>query len=74
MELINIINNTLPAEGDNLEVVGTINCFGGLTTEEAIELLGGEIINDENDDRFSSDGDNVIINGKRYWYECLYLD
>ena len=39
--------------------------------DECIECLGGEIINDVNDPRWSDDGDNVIIDGVRYWYEEL---
>ena len=56
---------------ENLEYVGEVVTTQGLTLEEVIDLLGGEIINDENDDRFSNDGDNVIINGVRRWYENL---
>lgn len=52
---------------------GTVaEILGGnrMTLDEAINFVG-EIINDANDERFSNDGDNVIINGERYWYEDL---
>lgn len=42
-----------------------------MTLEECIEGIGGEIISDMSDPRWSDDGDNVIIDGKRYWYEDL---
>ena len=57
----------------NTNTNGTVaEILGGdrMTLDEAINFVG-EIINDANDERFSNDGDNVIINGERYWYEDL---
>ena len=53
------------------EVIAEIVTNHSMTLEEAIDCAGGEIINDINDDRFSDDGDNIIINGNRYWFEDL---
>lgn len=53
------------------EVIGTILTNHTMSVDECIECLGGEIINDMEDPRWSNDGDNVIIDGKRYWYENL---
>lgn len=44
-----------------------------MTLDEAIECAGGEIINNVNDERYSDDGDNVIVDGQRYYYEDLEL-
>lgn len=44
-----------------------------MTLDEAIECTGGEIINDVSDERYSDDGDNVIVDGQRYYYEDLEL-
>lgn len=44
-----------------------------MTLYEAIECAGGEIINDVSDERYSDDGDNVIVDGQRYYYEDLEL-
>lgn len=44
-----------------------------MTLDEAVECAGGEIINDVNDERYSDDGDNVIVDGQRYYYEDLEL-
>lgn len=41
-----------------------------MTLDAIIEHFG-EIINDANDERFSDDGDNVIIDGERFWYEDI---
>ena len=54
----------------NGEVIATITSGNTLTLDEAINIVG-EIINDARDDRYSDDGDNVIIGGERYWYEDL---
>lgn len=53
------------------EIVGEILANHTMTLDECIECIGGEIISDMNDPRWSDDGDNVIINGKRYWYDDL---
>lgn len=53
------------------EVIGEVLTNHTMTLDECIECIGGEIIDDTNDPRWSNDGDNVIIEGKRYWYEDL---
>lgn len=53
------------------EVIGTILANHTMTVDECIECLGGEIINDMEDPRWSDNGDNVIIDGVRYFYEDL---
>ena len=53
------------------ETVAEILTNHGMTLDEAIDACGGEIINDMSDERWSDDGDNVIIDGKRYWWEDL---
>lgn len=55
------------------EVVVEFGANHSMTLDEAIEICGGEIINNANDDRYSEDGDNVLLNGKRYWYDDLDL-
>jgi hypothetical protein len=62
MKLINKVSN---------KVIGEVTTNHSMTMEEVIEVLDGEIINDMNDERWSDDGDNVIINGNRYWFEDL---
>lgn len=52
------------------ETVAEILSNHSMSLDDAINLVG-EIINDENDNRFSHDGDNVIIAGERYWYDDL---
>lgn len=64
MKIINTATN---------EVIGEIVTNHGMTLDEAIECIGGEIINDMSDERWSDDFDNVIIDGIRYWYEELEL-
>ena len=64
MKIINTITN---------ETVAEILTNHSMTLDEAINLVG-EIINDADDKRFSEDGDNVIINGKRYWWEDLDME
>ena len=61
MKIINTTTN---------EVVASILGGNNMTLDEAIEFVG-EIINDTTDERWSDDGDNVIINGNRYWYDDL---
>lgn len=53
------------------ETIGEILTNHTMTLGECIECIGGEIINDMSDPRWSDDGDNVIIDGKRYWLEDL---
>lgn len=64
MKIINTITN---------ETVAEILTNHSITLDEAINLVG-EIINDADDERFSEDGDNVIIDGKRYWWEDLDME
>lgn len=65
MKIINTITN---------ETVAEILTNHSMTLDEAIRAAGGEIINDEDDERFSEDGDNVIIGGNRYWWEDLDME
>jgi hypothetical protein len=60
MKIINTTTN---------ETIAEILTNHSMTIDEAILACGGEIINNAEDERFSQEGDNVIINGKRYWYE-----
>ena len=53
------------------ETVAEIMTNHSMCLDEAIDCAGGEIINDMADDRWSDDGDNVIIDGIRYWYDDL---
>lgn len=64
MKVINTVTN---------ETISEIVTNHSMTLDEAIEVIGGEIINDMDDERWSDDGDNVIIDGCRYWYEELEL-
>lgn len=64
MKIINTVTN---------ETVVEILTNHSMTLDEAINLVG-EIINDADDERFSDDGDNVIIDGKRYWWEDLDME
>lgn len=61
MKIINTVTN---------ETIKTILGGEKMTLDEALNFFG-EIINDTNDERWSEDGDNVIIDGERYWYEDL---
>lgn len=62
MELINKVTG---------EVIASVLTNHTMTLDQLIYAVGGEIVNDETDDRWSDDGDNVIIDGVRYWYEDL---
>lgn len=53
------------------KVIGEVMANHTMTLDECIEYIGGEIINNMDDPRWSDDGDNVIIAGARYWYEDL---
>lgn len=64
MKIINTATN---------EIIGEIITNHSMTLDEAIECIGGEIINNMDDERWSDDYDNVIIDGNRYWYEELEL-
>lgn len=64
MKIINTTTNEIIAEFDtNIST----------TLDEALELIGAEIINDMDDERWSNDYDNVILDGERYWYDDLEL-
>lgn len=64
MKIINTMTNETIAEFDtNLS----------MTLDEALELIGAEIINDMDDERWSNGYDNVILDGERYWYDDLEL-
>ena len=64
MKIMNTTTNETIAEFDtNLSV----------TLDEALELIGAEIINNMDDERWSNDYDNVILDGERYWYEDLEM-
>lgn len=41
--------------------------------KKALNLVG-EIVNDVNDERYNDEGDNVIIDGKRYYYDDLDME
>lgn len=60
--------------GPTGERIGSYCTNRSVTLEEIIEGIGGEIVDDENNERFSADGDNVLVNGKRYWYEDLEVE
>ena len=64
MKIINTITN---------ETVAEILTNQSMPLDEAINLVG-EIINDADDERFSEDGDNVLIDGRRYWWEDLDME
>lgn len=49
------------------ETVATIIGGNNLTLDEAIELVGGEVINEPE----YPDDPNVIINGVGYWWDLL---
>ena len=64
MKIINTMTNEIIAEFDtNLS----------MTLDEVLKLIGAEIINDMDDERWSNDYDNVILDGERYWYDDLEL-
>ena len=53
------------------EVIGEVLTNHSMTDDEVIECLGGEYIVDEDDERYSWEGDNLIIKGNRYYGEDL---
>ena len=55
------------------ETVAEIDTNLSMTLDEALELIGAEIINDMDDERWSNDYDNVILDGERYWHDDLEL-
>lgn len=64
MKIINTITN---------ETIAEINSNCSMTLDEALELIGAEIINFMDDERWRTDYANVVIDGERYWYEDLEL-
>ena len=64
MKIMNTITN---------EVIAEINTNHSMTLDEALDLIGAEIINYMDDERWSHEYDNVILDGERYWYEDLEL-
>lgn len=52
------------------EVIGEVLTNHSMTDDEVIECLGGEYLN-EDDERYSLEGDNLIIKGNRYYGEDL---
>lgn len=64
MKIMNTITN---------EVIAEINTNHSMTLDEALDLIGAEIINFMDDERWNNDYDNVILDGERYWYEDLEL-
>lgn len=52
------------------EVIGEVLTNHSMTDDEVIECLGGEFLA-YGDDRYSWEGDNIIINDKRYYGDEL---
>ena len=55
------------------ETVATVLTNHSMCLDEARNLVG-EIVNDVNDERYNDVGDNVIIDGKRYYYDDLDME
>ena len=53
------------------EVLGSISANHSMTHDECIEFVGGEIVRSEYDPRYRQEGDNVILNGARHFYEDI---
>lgn len=62
---------TIIFDKDTNTVIAEVGHVNSLTKDELIGLAGGEIINDEDDPRFDQDGANVIVDGRRYWYDLI---
>jgi len=56
------------------EVVAEIVTNHNMGLDTAIDLAGGICINDSEDPLWSDDEGNVIIDGKRYYWESLALE
>lgn len=55
------------------ETIAHIITNRSMTMDEAIEIAGGEIIGDTNDERYDDlDNENVIFGEKRYSYDEVY--
>ena len=52
------------------EVIGEVLTNHSMADDEVIECLGGEYL-DEDDERYSWEGDNLIIKGNRYYGDEL---
>lgn len=63
MKIVNTATNETVCEIMTTKVMGL---------DETISLIGS-IINDMADELFSDDGDNVIIDGNRYFYDDLSM-
>ena len=55
------------------ERIGEFISNYSMTLDDVIDLFGC-IINNMNDPLWHDDGDNVIIDGRRYWYEDLDIE
>ena len=55
------------------ETIAEFDTNISMTLDEALELIGAEIINDMDDERWGNDYDNVILDGEGYWYDDLEL-
>ena len=64
MKIINTVTN---------ETLTEIMTNHSMSLDEALDLVG-EIITSAYDPRWSDDGDNVIIDGVRYWYDDLDIE
>ncbi len=65
MKIIDKITNETVAE-----ILGGEN----LTLDQALDLIGAVNVDDMDNDLYSNDGDNIITtDGKRWWYDDLYL-
>lgn len=64
MKIINTVTN---------ETLAEIMTNHSMSLDEALDLVG-EIITSAYDPRWSDDGDNVIIDGVRYWYDDLDIE
>lgn len=62
LELINVVTG---------EVIGSVLTDRRMTLDELISAVEGVVITHFDDDDFSSDGDNVIVGGNRFWFEEL---
>ena len=64
MKIMNTLTN---------EIIAKINTNHSMTLDEALELIGAEIINGLDNGRWTNDYYCVIFDGERYWYDDLEL-
>lgn len=50
------------------ETIAEVLTNHSMTLEEAIDLAGGEWVEDENE------GDHYLLAGGEYWYDDLYIE